>query len=352
MRCALVEFTPFHGETIATFVHLLTRLGVEVEVFLRSELLDSDPLAHCPALECRTHRLESFVVRASIKTRRFAGYDFVLTTSCEPRLVLPRLARVAAPVIGVVHNAILLAEDGEYRAFFTDPRRVPLVLASHQRRYLETVREVSWIAPVHLMEDPQAAPAGWNRLCVQGWIDFRRRNYADLLDAVARVADSGSRDFEVLMVGKDYGLDGLRFRRAVSERGLADRFVFTGDVPEYAAYLTTLASCGFVLPLIDDSAHLRTYFEDKISSSISIALGLERIPVMHTRLAELYDLAETGIVHGDGELDRAILAALELAPAARQQKLAALRTRREALLDQSLVNLERILDQLGLHVPV
>jgi hypothetical protein len=348
MRCALVEFTPFHGETIPTFVLLLNRLGVEVDVFLRSEVLASDPFAYTNDLSHRNHRLESWPVRAGIKIRHFAEYDFVLATSCEPRMVLPRLEAISVPVLAVVHNAVLLKEDEQYRGFFDDDLRRPLVLARHQAAYLGPNVNARWVAPVHIMADSSAVEPSWPRFCVQGWTDFRRRNYCSLADAVERLDTGGKHAFEIVMVGKDYGLDGMRYRRTVRHRGLEGRFRITGDVPGYAEYFSAIASCGFTLPLVDSSPHLRMYFEDKITSSISMAVGIGRIPVVHARLAELYGLDTSAVTYTDGELAAAMAAALELPEAARQEMSERLRATRDSWLEISESNLADALHDLGL----
>jgi hypothetical protein len=351
MRCALVEFTPSHGWTAATFVSLLNRLGVAVDVYLRSEVLESDPFAFSSDPPRRTHRLESWLVRARLKTRHFAEYDFVLATSCEPRTVLPRLSTIPVPVLGVVHNAVLLAEDEEYRRFFGEERRRPLVLARHVEAYLGPRVGARWVAPVHVMDDPAHIEIAWNRFCVQGLIDFRRRNYAGLLDAVEQLDLERRHDFEITLLGRDSGLDGIRFRRMVRQRGLGERFRITGDLPGYAEYFPAIASCGFVLPLVDSSPHLRMYFEDKITSSISMAVGMGRIPVVHAALAELYGLDSCALTFNDGDLAASMATALELSGTTRREMCERLTETRRAWLETSEKNLADALHDLGLEPP-
>jgi hypothetical protein len=351
MKCALVEFTPFHGETVPTFVLLLNRLGIEVDVYLRSEVLASDPFSFTEGLRCHRYRLESWPVRAAVKIRHFAGYDLVLACSCEPRTVLPRLSSIPVPLVGVVHNAVLLLEDDQYRSFFDDGRRRPLVLARHQRSYLSPEVEARWVAPLHLMDEPTLIEANWRRFCVQGWIDVRRRNYAALLDAVEQLDRDGIRDFKIVLLGMELGLDGVRFRRSLNERSLGGYFDVTGEKPDYRSFLSTIASCGFVLPLVDSSPHLRMYFQDKITSSISMALAMHRIPVVHQALADLYNLRSLCVDYrGDGLAD-AMTRALSVPDEARRDIQNGLDTRRRQLLDASCENLYQTLVELGFDPP-
>jgi hypothetical protein len=89
MRCAVVEFTIAHGETLPTFVYLLNRLGIEVDVYARSQILDSDPFAHCPGLRFSLHSLDSRLIRANLRLRGFRAYDFVIASCWRTSATVP-----------------------------------------------------------------------------------------------------------------------------------------------------------------------------------------------------------------------------------------------------------------------
>ena len=349
MRCALVEFTVAHGETLPTFVHLLNSLGVDVDVYARSPILESDPFGQCPGLRCTVADLDDVITRARIRLRHFGQYDFVLANSAEPKPLLARLAAIRAPLIGVVHNAVLLDEDEGYRSFFGSPSRRPLALGRHVTSSLDDPADLRWVAPVHLLERREPTGVRWHRFCVQGRIDLRRRDYWGLLDAVEELKTSGVDEFEVDLVGGDRALDGVRLRRSIRQRGL-DTLFTTHDGPfRYGECFRRISSAGFVLPLVDSTSPLfRPYFEDKITSSISMALGTGSIPVMHQRLAELYDLVDLAIGYPDGGLAAAMKTALELSEEARLRMAERIDQKRQWLLDESLDNLAGVIGELGL----
>ena len=350
MRCALVEFNEFHGHILSTFVHLLNQVVGEVDVYLRQQVLDGAPFGHCPDLRYRVRVLESPATRARLRLGGLSGYDLVVATSVEPKAVLRRLERITAPLVGVIHNAVLLEEDPEYRTFFAEPGRRALALARHVAEGCPPALGARWVAPVLVMERSEQRSADWRRFCVDGRIDFRRRNYWSLLDALSELKSEGTSGIEVMLLGGDRDLDGLRLRREVRERGLESAFTQPAEGEfSYARSLEGIASSGFLLPLVDTtSALFSPYFRDKISSSVWTALGVGRIPVMHHRLAELYGLESLSLPYRDGELADAMKRALKLDDDARQTLVDGLHARRLELLESSRDNLRATLQDLGL----
>lgn len=352
MRCALVEFAIAHGETLPTFVYLLNTLGFEVDLYARSLILGSGPFAHCPGLRYSLHSLDSPRTRAKLKLLGFSRYDVVVANSIEPVFILQRFSESGTPIVGVIHNAILLLEDQRYRSFFSHRKRRPLVLARHVARFVDEGQQVPWIAPVYLTDDPLQVEAHPSRFCVQGTIDYRRRNYDALLEAVEQLCSFGRTDFEVEMIGRPYGLDGMRLERTVRSRGLQRYIRFRSDVSHYREYLPAIASCGHSLPLVDrTSLMFEPYFLDKITSSISMAIGVGNIPLTHSEIGQLYDLGQLAIDYQDGGLSQAMNTALDLSVSARQRMVGEVHSKRARLLEASLVNLEHTLRELGLRPP-
>lgn len=350
MRCALIEFNEFHGHILSTFVHLLNQVAGEVDLYLRRQVVDSAPFGYCPDLRYRVRVLESPATRARLRLGGLSGYDLVVATSVEPKAVLRRLEGITAPLVGVIHNAILLEEDSEYRTCFARPGRRVLALARHVAEGCPPSLGTRWVAPVLMMAQSEQRSADWRRFCVDGRIDFKRRNYWSLLDAVSQLTSESTSRFEVVLLGGDRDLDGLRLRRAIRERGLESAFAQPAEGEfSYARSLEGIASSGFLLPLVDTtSALFSPYFQDKITSSVLTALGVGRIPVIHRRLAELYGLESLSITYRDGELADAMKRALALDDAARRDLVDGLHARRLELLESSLDNLRATLRDLGL----
>jgi len=93
------------------------------------------------------------------------------------------------------------------------------------------------------------------------------------------------------------------------------------------------------------------YFLDKITSSISMAIGVGNIPLTPSEIGQLYDLGQLAIDYQDGGLSQAMNTALDLSVSARQRMVGEVHSKRARLLEASLVNLEHTLRELGLRPP-
>ncbi len=349
MRCALVELNPFHRETLPTFVLLLNQLGVTVDVFARGDTLSRRPFAPCPSLRYKAHSIDDLPMKLWFELRRLAGYDFVVANSVEPVWILRKLARFQVPIIGVVHNSVLMLEDPEYQAFFSPASRRPLVLAPHIASWLGGRAAVSWVAPVHVTEDLRLDTARNDWLCVQGTIDFRRRNYGSLIVAASELEAAGVPSFSAIVVGKDSHLDGMRFRREVARRGLEKIIVLDGEKFGYDDYLEAVMTAAFILPLVDSTSLLfQPYFGEKVTSSLSMALATARIPVVHAAIARLYGIEGMAVTYEDGGLCDAIRRAMALPTDERGEMISGLRECRASLLRNSLSNLRAVMEDLAL----
>lgn len=360
MRCALLEFNPYHGEILPAWVHVLNRLGVEADVFASLRIIRNDPLGCVRDLRYRQFLTggPAYLWHAA---RRFKDYDFVVFNSIEPRGVLARAARFERPALAVLHNAHLLRENSAYREFFARPARLPVTLAAHAARTWPEAQRDSWLAPVLLLSGDIAAPpvpetARTARLCVQGNVEYKRRNYPALLDALAELHASGETRVHVQIAGRNHIPDGKLLRRQAAERGLSAQFSYTRrpffftDIG-YRKYYATLTGTDFILPLVDDSPPYRAYLEDKLTSSVVAAIGLVCVPILHRRLAELYGIEDAALQYENGGLAQALRRASELKPDELARLRAALAQKRGELLAASCENIRALLQKLGLPAP-
>jgi hypothetical protein len=279
---------------------------------------------------------------------RHRRYDLLIMNSIEPEPALEAAKRIDLPTLAVVHNAHLAGSDGPYATFLADPCHAPLFLGRHVGS--QTAQDLpAWVAPVFLGEvraEPDSADTR-TVLCVQGNVDYARRDYSALLDAVAGVAADRS-DFVVRIVGRSGGRDGRDLRAKVEDRALADRFTFNAGEVSHRTYLTQVGTADFILPLVDDrSPGPARYLADKITSSMSMSVGLGVIPIADARLAALYGVEDAAVCHGPGGLPGAIRTALDLVRADRARRVALLGRVRADLLAASVANLGSAIERLG-----
>jgi hypothetical protein len=347
MRCALIEFNYYHDHILPTFVYLLNRLGIRPDVYLPSRALRNDAFVFARGLSYRPLRIDRWGhIRGT--PSRFAQYDFVVGNSIEPPSVLDRMARITLPTVAVLHNAELI-ETPRYARYFRERRRVPLVLAQHIASSVRWNRPAEWIAPVFVGEpDPSGQRDHRTRFCVPGNIEFERRNYAALLDAVSALSVERS-DFVVSCLGRSSYPDGAAFRAQISGLGLDRFFDFSeGEIP-YKRLFSDAAGSDFLLPLLDKASDTYdSYFHTKLSSSVALAFAVAVVPIVHAAFARLYGLgSEPAILYDDGELLGAMRRALDERPGAHRHRREALVARRTSLLAQSVDNLARALAAIG-----
>jgi hypothetical protein len=337
-----------------TLVHILNKLGVTVDVFCPERLRRNDPFVHAKDLRYEMRNSEDLFNRKS--ARDFRDFDLVIINSLEPRHILTVAGNLSLPVIGVMHNAGLITTDQDYADFFSAPKRQPLVLARHISAFLANRISAQWMAPLELghVERKQSGQNGPVVFCVQGNVQFERRNYSSLLEAVERLHSRGIENFLVKIIGRNDWPDwpdGKALKTDIANRSLEHLFEFSeGELP-YRDYYGTIAGADYLLPLVDRNfTDHAAYFEDKLSTSMQLALAFQVIPIVDADLAEAYEVMNASITYSD-DLERAMLNALE----AGEERLSMMRNlllqKRTEFLEQSANNLRSLIEELGLRVP-
>ncbi len=354
MNVALVEFNPYHDEILPTLVYALNALGAEPDVYVVNEAVRRNAFALSTGLRYRmrsidgSSRLGTRLMRARGTPARHRRYDVLVMNSIEPNGAVAAASRIDLPTIAVVHNADRV-QTGRYASYFADRRHEPIFLGRHVARGQDVADDRGWVAPVYLGEVPREPTdaRGPTVLCVQGNVDYARRDYDALLDAVEALAAERS-DFHVRVVGRSDSPDGLDLRARVVDRGVADRFTFNPREISYRDYLTQVGTSDFILPLVHDRVpNLARYLSVKITSSMAMSIGLGVIPIVDDRMARQYGVEAAAVSHGpDGFVD-AIRMALALSPGSRTRRRTRLAGIRSEMLASSIANLGAALERLG-----
>jgi glycosyltransferase involved in cell wall biosynthesis len=350
MRCAVVEFTSHHEEILPTVIHLLNRLGIEPDVYLTGASARRRPFDRATALRYRRRPARSIWRYWGIPFRA-RRYELLIVNSMEPRSVLERLGGTRTPLLGVMHNTELLLEDDGYRAFFATARRRPVVLGRHIAASLEpSLGPVTWLSHSYFGQPPEARPGGPPTVfAVSGNVEFSRRSYDLLIEAMATLATEGRR-FRVRIVGRSDTRDGQALRAELTERGLAELVDFTPGVIDHPAFFDRLAASDFTLPLLDPgSERHRAYFETKLASSIPFAIGLGVPLVLDAALAAVYGVAGCGVTYEAGDLAGGLRRAVNAGPDDRRRWEEALAAARSELLDASGRNLATAIAEVTGH---
>lgn len=355
MKIAAIEFNDHHDEVLPSVVYALNQLDVEPDVYISERAIRNDAFSGASGLRYRLVPIDGsgFLGRVRARGRgtpsRFRRYEALFINSVEPLPVLQIASRIDLPTIAVVHNADLLRDDGPYARFFADPKRQPIFLGRHVAASLGMAPGKGWLGYFFFGEVEPERPDGDDRtiLCVPGNVEYVRRDYAALLAAVESVASERT-DFRVMIVGRSQWRDGRDLRSQVDARGLTDHFVFSEpDIPQ-PRFLSLVAAADFILPLIDPVVPgLAPYFSVKITSSMSMSIGLGVVPIAEASLAALYGAEPAAVTHPSGRLVEGIRAALDMSPGDRSDRVKMLGGIRSEALASSVANLADALASVG-----
>jgi hypothetical protein len=206
-----------------------------------------------------------------------------------------------------------------------------------------------WVGPVYFGDVPRPTERPHDvEFCVQGNFAFDRRNYDSLLAASEQLIDSGRTGFKVSFVGSSDTPDGEAFRTRLAKSTAGTLMQFTAPGIPYRDFYRMLAASDFILPLVDSSTPLyENYYMDKATTSLMISIGLGVLPVLHSGLAQVYELSDAAICYENGQLADGMLRGMDIAPDDAARLRARLAARREAVLAESVANLRRAVDAVS-----
>lgn len=339
MRTAVIEYNAYHEETLPTFVWLLNQLGIEPDVYMVRHSRRRGPFDLTTGLRFRPRRVEKIDAYHGFPFR-LRRYQLVIVNSMEPATNVQHAAGIKTPLVGVMHNTELMSTEPVYRSFFKGPKRLPLVLGRHIARHVARAgRPLDWISHVYFGPSRQDRAAGPATFAVSGNVDFSRRNYESLLDAVGELVADGV-PLRIRIVGRSATPGGMTLRTEIERRGLSSAFELSPSEISHPEFFALVGGSDFVLPLLDHSVdRLRPYFETKLASSVPLAIGLGVPLVMHRDLAAAYGVAACGVRYDDGGLAAAMRTAIASSQADREDWRAAVQATRSELLTASLANL-------------
>jgi hypothetical protein len=350
VRAAVVEFNHYHDEVLPTFVHAFNELGAVPDVYVSERSARRDAFALATGLQ---FRLEVIDWRARIlgTPNRFRRYDLLVLNSVEPPNILEVADRLVLPTIAVLHNANLIVESGPYRSYFEHSDRQPMVLSPHVAKRLGADMAERWIVPLVFGDVPAGVVRREPRttLCVQGNVEFDRRDYVSLVHAVDQLARERS-DFLVRVVGRSDTPDGAALRGLIRDLDLARLFEFTDGEVSHREYLAMIAASDFLLPLLSqENSTLSPYFRYKITMSMSWSIGMGIIPIAEASVAAIYGVEDAAVTYDPAGLVDGLRRAIELGPVLRSDYVRRLQKIRSSLLASSVANLAATIDRLGIR---
>lgn len=330
LRIAVVELGGRHDEVFPVWLYLTKKNGYTIDFFAAPlhqardifSLMDA-PRPRCflttsrdlgsSAVSKMLQRLHTVFLRLKSLLLLNTNYDVVIANSIDVGHYYQSFIRyIKKPMMMVLHNGNALTAISEYKDLQYRAASSVVVLSKHVQEFLARREIVSY--PIHpslrlKAEFVDGCQKHASTFCVQGYINFYRRNYDSLLTAAIKLKEKNVQcSFKI--VGR-LGRQSRIMQERISELGVSDYFTFVGDAVSYRDYYRAIGSCRFLLALVDDSRMIyRPFFEDKCTSSLSIALGLDVIPVVNSRFAEVYDIEACSVLYESDDVYSGVVSAL------------------------------------------
>lgn len=364
LKIAVVELGPRHDEIFPAWLHLAEESGYTIDFFVSPihQARNIFSLLELPRPKCflttspelgdfPTSRILQRLYTACLRLRALlllsTQYDVVIANSIDIEDYYRSFLRyINKPMLAVLHNGHALIADNKFRELRDRSDCSVVVLSKHIQEYLARHDISSY--PIHpslglraeLFDECRRHEATF---CVQGYINFFRRNYDSLLEAASRLKEEDVQcHFKI--VGR-LGRSSRAMQKRIAELGVAEYFTFVGDAESYLDYYRAIRSCRFLLMLVDDSRLIyRPFFEDKCTSSLSVALGLGAIPVANSRLAEVYDIEDCSVLCESDDVYSGIISALSYDSRQIDSLATSLQLTRQRFADESQAEFDKAID--------
>jgi hypothetical protein len=178
-----------------------------------------------------------------------------------------------------------------------------------------------WITPTHVSQ-AHNQDAGLHpnisehplKLFIPGAVDFARRNYFMLVEALQELRPDERKRFQFIILGNHQTADGLILRKELKHHDLEKHFCFTlsGFLPT-AEFNAAMSEADYILPLIDSQVGQR-YFSQSFFSAMIYTLALHKPAILHEQLLKNYPLLQgTCLSHSDDSLAEALKQVANLA---------------------------------------
>ncbi len=329
-RVAVLEFNHRHDEVIPAMVFHLNNMGYDVDVFLKDEVTYNNRIFDCfPSLCCNIHLMEDADGSYDkliywFKAFKLIEYEFIVINSLEPEFIVDLALKLPGRHFSVLHNPSTMMRFGKWQEYYDSVFHKPLFLHSMVTSKLPQFHNAACLPPFLPVEKYKKIGVDDDtiRFVIQGNIE-PRRNYPLLLKVIDKLylLRAELPPFEFHIIGNCTGAFGVEVRRIINKQPWKELVVFSEGELAYPDFYGRIAIADYLLPLLDKSeSRFHPYFEDKLTSSVSVALMLNVPLVIHEELADIYGIS--GVVYNDDKygLLRALLYALKI-PEEKREKI-------------------------------
>ena len=286
-KCCVVEIHPMHYEVLPSIIAALNGNGIVPHVFMancnkRNDIFNGFPELHFIALSAGQGSLRK-KLSAIIRSYRRVIYN-TLDEHGNSRVLAGSAS--GSHVWGIEHNISVEEIAGIHK----------LVLLPYNRSQAR-------IFPCYYRAKKRAELPDERLLVIQGNIAPGRRNYSSFLRSFAEIrGELGNLKFVFVGFRKQPFYSNLL--EEIRALGLGDSYLDAGEKNlTYSEFFRLVEAGHFILPLIDRSEeYCVPYFENKLTSSIPLAIGVGIPLVVNSELARKYSIDDGCITYDDDRI--------------------------------------------------
>lgn len=310
-KICLIELGGSHFECMETQIHFLK------DDFHLTLLTNSDKLDKASALVPLVDEVkampfsanESFTLANSLNITRLlkkSDYDFIVLNTAQGGIkwicLLSFFIGVKAKFLGILHNVHKLKKGFGQRII---SQRVShyFVFGDFLEKYAQTFskKSISSFLPIFVRHENVVSvrkPADEFWICIPGNIEFKRRDYPKLLDAITTTNLSDKVRF--VLLGATKSKDAEVLKEKINELKINDFFILFDEYIDTQIFNTYLSLSDCVLPLLTaDSSETKLYQTCKVSGSWLNVLTFHKPLLCHNIFDHLDDLQKRSIFYSD-----------------------------------------------------
>jgi hypothetical protein len=337
----LIEANDNHGDAPVAYARYLLDLDYNIDIILRPTVYERNPLCRLKDEKARVITLPMTLIKRFLEEQNLDKYQKIFFTSQN---IYQRLNNNTwptifdhFPVLAKHMNQVVAVEHHFDKVNLELLRRDKVITLADFNKKTEHPISVTPISFGEVSITPKSANSIVNFIVVGG-INYKRRNYSLLIDAVRELYRKGRNDFMVTLVG-DGELD-------VTPQEVQKYFNIKGGV-DFPAMYEAMEDADFFLPLLDpQNPHHRRYLTTGSSGSFQLIHAFRKPCLIHETFAAKYGFNDENslVYRNDKEFIQTMSQATDMGQVEYATLQAGLEKLTQSVYARSIETLKRIIE--------
>lgn len=355
--CAILDLFSAHDHLIPSPIKYLNDLGYYVTVFTPSKNF-RDVTKLLPNLKYDVVRIDPHKFKGiyykhlyeryinKYKTiSSLQNYDLLFINTFRTELpVMSVISQQYKNVLAIFHTPKTCILERRYSEFEKFGHQALVYSSEIGKKY-----NLPWLSPLTYADEEFINSIDNNTIifCVPGTVRFTGRAYMALVRSVQMLIKSGERNFMVKILGRLHKKDGPKFIKEIKKANVEKYFSIMSGV-SHEKFFHEVINSDFVLPIIDKYEEKigEWHYFDMATSSIFLALGLNKIMICEKELSDAYQLCDAAITHSGGKLEDGMRIAMNTSTEERLQLQKKTEIIKKKMYSDSLENLRHVVSEL------